>query len=198
MQAFLFGGPMNAKKKLDTFSSPVEGSARVGAAAARGFTLVELMVVVAMCVVMTAVALPRIDSTMHEMHLGSASSSLANAIQSARYQAISSGCPAHIAISAQTYQVASGSPSGNPPTCTTTTAAAIPFATVNGDVTLTPTTAVYLYLNSDGTVEPVATITTIPAVVVPAPQSLTLGLTQSAGTAIKTISVSGLGYVKVQ
>ena len=63
------------------------------AASSRGFKLLELMIVVAISSVMTVVAIPIINTSISDMYLGSAATSLASEFSSARYQAISSGCP---------------------------------------------------------------------------------------------------------
>jgi type IV fimbrial biogenesis protein FimT len=183
---------MNTKTHLDTPFSTAR-SARVALSAA-GFSLVEMMIVVAVASVMTVLTIPRYTATMTSMHLGSAASSLAGAIQSARYQAIATGCAVQIAVSAQSYQLSAVAMSGTPPSCPTSGG----FTAVGGSITFasseisqspTPQT---LQMNANGTVT--AAYTTTPTA--PIPFSLTL--TPSNGTATKTVSVSGVGYVKVQ
>jgi len=192
---------MNRTKNLGTLFSTA-GKARVAALPAAGFTLLEVMLVAAIGSVMALLALPVINTTMSNMHLGAAASSLSSGIQAARYLAISSGCPVQIAVSAQTYQVSAQSLTGTPPACNGTFAAIAAGSPLGGTITyasseisLSPSTTVYLYLSSAGTLEQVATSGTVPSPVVPTPYSFILG--QSVGAGTKTVSVSGVGYVKV-
>jgi Tfp pilus assembly protein FimT len=154
---------------------------------------------------MVLVAVPIISTTMSNLHLSSAASSLSGAIQSARYQAISGGCPVQIAVSAQTYLVSAETITGTPPACSTTFAAssygAIPYA--SSEISFTSITvgtgaavaintsnpSASFQLNPSGMVT--AAGTTVP------PTSFSLVLSQTKGSGIKTISVSGMGYVKI-
>jgi len=152
-----------------------------------GFTLLELMLVVAVALVMLKISLPVINTSLSNLYLGSAASSLAGAIQSARFQAISLGCPVQIAVSSTTYQISAESITGSPPTCTTTfsnVGSAVQFA--SSQISLSPSTT--LQLNPNGTVT--AAGGTIPT-------NFSLVLSQLKGTQTKTVRVSGVGYVKV-
>jgi prepilin-type N-terminal cleavage/methylation domain-containing protein len=156
-----------------------------------GFSLVELLVVVAVACILMGMTLPAINRTMTAMHLGSASSSLTGALQAARYQAISIGCPVSITVATGTYQLATLLTPGSPPTCSTSTWVALPAPAPSGavpyagaDITLNTTQV--LQFNPSGTV----TASTGP------PQVFTLVL--SNGSATRTITVSGVGNVKVQ
>jgi prepilin-type N-terminal cleavage/methylation domain-containing protein len=179
-------------KHLRTLSPPGIRQVVRGSGSSGGFSLIELMVVVAIVLVMLKISMPIINSTMSAMHLGSAASSLAAGIQSARYQAISNGCPMSITASTGSYQLAAESIAGTPPTCTTT------FVNVPGDmglvqyatsdISLTSGTTT-LYLNPNGTVTAIATGGV--------PTSFGLVLKPSNGTATKTVNVSGVGNVKV-
>ena len=179
-------------KHLRMQSPPQERQIARGPGSSRGFSLIELMVVVAIVLVMLKISMPIVNSSMRAMHLGSAASSLAAGIQNARYQAISNGCPMSITVSTGSYQLAAESITGTPPTCTTTFVnvpgdmGLIQYAT--SDISLTSGTTT-LYLNPNGTVTTVATGGV--------PTNFSLVLTPANGTATKTVNVSGVGNVKV-
>ena len=151
----------------------------------RGWTLLELMVVVAILGVLVKISLPTIQNTILAYRLGAAASSVASAIQKTRYQAIMTGCSYTIAFTSgsTTYQVQSQAISGTPPACAgsfTNVGAAIPWTT-GGGISLNPSTT--LQFNPNG----IVTATTG-----------TLSLTLSNGSAsTRTITVSGVGNVKV-
>jgi Tfp pilus assembly protein FimT len=149
----------------------------------------------------TVIALPNIDTTMRSFYLGSAASSLAAEMESARFQAVSYGCQIQVSVSPQTYQISAMTYTGTPPSCsgtyqywcagkTTTTACAIPYA-YNQVSCTNCTTAQVLQFNPNGTVTAAGT----PPL---APQTFNLTLGQTVGSATKTVIVSGAGYVKVQ
>jgi Tfp pilus assembly protein FimT len=145
------------------------------------------MLVVAVVLVMLKISLPVINTSLSNMYLGSAASSLAGAIQSARFQAISAGCPVQIAVSSTTYQISAESITGSPPACNTTFAnvgSSIQFA--SSQISQSPSTT--LQLNPSGTVTAVGG--TIPT-------TFSLVLSQLKSTQTKTVNVSGMGYVKV-
>jgi prepilin-type N-terminal cleavage/methylation domain-containing protein len=178
-----------------------------------GFTIVEIMVVVAVACIILAIALPMISQTITSMHLSSASSSLSGAMVAARYQALSTGCSVQIVVSNQTYQVWAKTVTivaGNPPACSASYSnvscnlvfsQASPCASTSNisyatpDVTLasfTPTVSPSqtLQFNSSGVVSGPTTGTTAP---IPTTFSIQLAL-NSATT--KTVTVSGVGSVK--
>ena len=76
--------------------------------AATGFTVVEMLMVVAIMGVLATIAIPLTTSAMKNYRLDAAVDSVTGAIQSTRYQAITAGCPYTIAFSQLTrsYQVA--------------------------------------------------------------------------------------------
>jgi prepilin-type N-terminal cleavage/methylation domain-containing protein len=78
----------------------------------QGFTLIELVVVVAIGMIMAAVATPIVQSSLRYFALRSAVSAVTGAIQSTRYQAIFRGCPYQIVFTAatRTYQLSSTTP----------------------------------------------------------------------------------------
>lgn len=73
----------------------------------RGFTLLELIFVVMIGVVITAMAIPLINNVMGLYRLRSAVASVTGAIQTTRYQAISNGIPYQVVFSTNTgtYQI---------------------------------------------------------------------------------------------
>jgi prepilin-type N-terminal cleavage/methylation domain-containing protein len=170
------------------------------AASSGGFTLVELLVVLAIVILMLAIALPNINLAIKNMHLGSAASSLAAAIQSARYQAISTGCPVNVILPTGTctgasgglcYQLTQEALTGTPPACASTFT---PIPNIGGP---NPYSTSDISLNASQTIQlnPSGTVTAAGSSI-PVNYSLILGLTN--GSATKTINVSGVGNVKVQ
>ena len=76
---------------------------------ARGYTLVELLVVLLIAATMTAVAAPVIQGALTSIHLNSAVQSATGAIASTRYQALRYGYPFQLQLNSATltYQVSS-------------------------------------------------------------------------------------------
>ncbi len=79
---------------------------------ARGFSLLELVVVVAIAMIVSAMAVPAIQRQLQLYSLRSAVSAVTGAIQSTRYQAIYHGCQYQLAINAatNTYTIANMNP----------------------------------------------------------------------------------------
>ena len=77
-----------------------------------GFTLLELVVVVAIAMVLAAIAIPAITNSLRVFTFRSSVAAFTGAIQSTRYQAIYHGCPYQLSFTASTmtYTVASQTP----------------------------------------------------------------------------------------
>jgi Tfp pilus assembly protein FimT len=158
----------------------------------------ELLVVVGIVMIIAAAALPSISTTISNMHLSSTASSLAGGLQSARYLAISTGCPVQITVSAQTYKAAAPTVSGTPPACSTTypypvypTGGNPIIQYASSDVSCT--TPQTVQFNPNGTVSAATAPGTTPT-----QTTFSFPLAQLSGTAIKTVNVSGIGYVSIQ
>ena len=85
-------------------------------ARAKGTTLLELLVVLAVIGVLFAMAAPNFKNTFSSAHLSSSTSAISGAIQSTRYKAIVSGCQYQIVFSqgTTTYQLTSQALTGTP------------------------------------------------------------------------------------
>jgi len=157
---------------------------RVGAGGRwqRGFTLLELCVVMGMVAVMTAISIPVIKSSLTSYQVSSAVASLTGAVQTTRYKAIQAGYPFQIVFTAATskYQVRSD------PTDTGV------FANVGNPIVFT---AVANMLNQN------TTITFRPGGALTSPQALANGnvpmtLTYSNATP-ELVTVSAYGRINV-
>jgi prepilin-type N-terminal cleavage/methylation domain-containing protein len=75
----------------------------------RGFTLIEMIFVVVIAVIMTAMAIPLVNASLTSYRIHGAASAVSSGIQSTRYQAIFNGYPFQMVVNsaALTYQVKS-------------------------------------------------------------------------------------------
>jgi prepilin-type N-terminal cleavage/methylation domain-containing protein len=151
---------------------------------ARGFTLIELVVAVAIILLITAMAMPVARNMIRTYRLNAASSSVAGVIQSTRYQAIMVGCPYTLAFTkaSQNYQMGTQTITGTPPACATTfsnVGTAVPWASTKEIAISADTT---LQFNPSGTVQANS-------------GALTFDLT--LGTMKKSFTVSGVGNVDI-
>jgi type IV fimbrial biogenesis protein FimT len=149
----------------------------------RGFTAIELLVTLAIVLIMCAMALPLVQSTLSYYQLQAAVAAVSGTIQSTRYQAISQGCSYKVAFTktGSKYQISYQAIDANTKTCAaayTDQGNAIPFSssvTLGADATF--------QFNPGGGVA--VTAGTVPLV-----------LTSRNRTG--TISVSNYGNVKVK
>jgi prepilin-type N-terminal cleavage/methylation domain-containing protein len=144
-----------------------------------GFTLVEIVITVAILTLLSVIAIPTIQSVLSYYRLRSAVTYLTGTIQSTRYQAISKGYAYMIVLdkATETLQVQSD------PTRTSAFANvgnAVPLAGSGIPVVLGQDTA--LMLRPSGIIQPVA-------------GSMTMTLTLSGRT--ETITVASYGNIKV-
>lgn len=185
--------PLSRDRRMRPFfqSPRATRSGRVKRSASAGFSLLEMLFVVALILVMGAMAMPTLMRTQRNYHLNQAAAAVTGAIQATRYQAMMRGCPFTLAIpqtnaarTNATYQLQTQAFTGTPPTC----AAAFSNYPVGGlatpwsssqDVSLAAATT--LQFNPNGTVQPVT-------------GTLTLVLSNASTT--NTITVSGVGNVK--
>jgi len=151
---------------------------------ARGFTLLELVIVVAIVLLIMAMAAPLARNMVRNYRLNAAASSVAGAIQSTRYQAIMVGCPYTLALTTNSlnYQIATQAITGTPPACATSysnVGTAVPWATTN-EIAISANTT--LQFNPSGTVSATT-------------GALNFDLT--LGTMKKSFTVSGVGNVDI-
>lgn len=154
---------------------------------ARGFTLLELVLVLAVAGVLSAIAIPGIATSLRYLALRSAVASMTGAIQSTRYQAIFHGCQYQLVFSSATYSytVASESPAVGGTTCLAAFGAAGPAVPLEG-TGVGLNAPVTLVLHPSGLVQ--ATVGNLNTIV----------LTQkSIPEAPKTIQVSNYGRISV-
>jgi Tfp pilus assembly major pilin PilA len=143
----------------------------------RGFTVIELLVVLGTVLIVTAMAIPQVQSSMANYQLRASVSTVSGAIQSTRYQAISQGNPFQIVFdkNAGTYQLKSYQNGVFVFVC-----CAVPI----GNTSTTLGSDATLQFSGGGSVKPI-----------PTPGPMILVLTRSGRTG--TITVSNYGNVNI-
>ena len=143
-----------------------------------GFTLIEIVLALAVLTVLTAISLPLFQNASNSYRLSSAVLGVTGAIQSTRYQAIMHGYPYTVTLdpASQTYQAQSEPPGAS---SFTNVGTAVPWSVDKG-ITLSPATT---FQFSPGGVVSV--------------NSGSMVLTVSDGTTTETITVSEVGNVTV-
>lgn len=126
-------------------SSQIRKGATVRARA-RGFSMLELVIVLAIAMVLAGMAIPFIGNTLRVYKMRSAVTSITGAVSNARYQAIFHGCKTQIVFTAATYtyQISSQQPAFGGQACLAAYApisAVLPLmgkgVTLNQNVTMT-------------------------------------------------------------
>ena len=95
----------------------------------RGYSTLELVTVIAVGMIMAAIALPIVKSSLQSFRVQSAVSSISGAISSTRYHAIVDGCPYAVSLrkATNTYQVSSTVTGGACSATFTNIGSAVPF-----------------------------------------------------------------------
>jgi prepilin-type N-terminal cleavage/methylation domain-containing protein len=161
---------------------------RPSGSSSRGFTLLEMMLVVAIGMILAGMAVPAIQNTIRVYALRSATTSVSGAISSSRYQAIFHGCKSQVVFTAGTYsyQVQSEAPAYGGLAC------AAAFTNVGGATPLMGR-GVTLGANITLTFSPGGSVTSTPAAT-----PITLVLTYPGTTLpAETVTVSNYGNVTV-
>ncbi len=156
-----------------------------------GMTLLETLMVVAIVGTLSAIAIPLVGKCLKTYRLSAASTAVAGAIRSTRYQAIMNGCAYNIALAQSTtsYQVGNEPASGTPPACATS------FSNVGGLIPWSGTGDVSINASTTLQFSPNGIVTATAGTLSFANGSLRLQLSNGATT--NTVAVSGAGNVKV-
>ncbi len=148
-------------------------------ASGRGFTLIELVMSVAVAVILTAISVPLITTAVSTYKIRSAATTVSGAIQSARHRSIFLGYPLQLTISKDNhnYQLA-GKDLGAGASTFSNIGGTVPFSNA---VTLNQN--VVLQFSPGGSVQATTG---------------TLVLVMTYGSRTETITVSGFGNVNVK
>ena len=175
---------------------------------AGGFTLIELMLVVAIAATLTAIAVPMIADFAESQRLATATQEVERELQSARLQAVSTNCrlwvrtncPVTGVLRTTEYLGTAEDTAAN--RCSTTT---YPFPAADNDLTTVP--------NYDGPVRYLSTNTTVTTAVVefrpdgtarevvggaPQPIATTVNIVVTRFANSRTVTVNALGKVAIQ
>jgi type II secretory pathway pseudopilin PulG len=150
-----------------------------------GFSTLELLVVVAIGIVTTAIAIPMVQNSLRYYALREATSAVTGAIQANRYNAIFHGCQYQVVFTAATnsYTVATTADPAGGGSCLTalgTPSAAVPLPGTTQGVSLGGNYTLVFYASGKVT----------------APASMTLSIPSTSFTP-ETITVSNYGSVNV-
>jgi prepilin-type N-terminal cleavage/methylation domain-containing protein len=156
----------------------------------RGYTMIELLVVMVIAATMSAVAVPMIWNALKSMHLSSAVQSVTGAISSTRYQALRYGYPFQLTLNTTplTYQVSSEP--------TTAAGAATSFTNVGNAVSISGTSGVTLNANTTIQFNPSGTAQLITGGTGFSLDGQTFTIAYAGRTS--TVTVSSVGYVTTQ
>lgn len=151
---------------------------------ASGFTLIELVVVLAIIMIISVMSIPYARNVLRSYRLNAAASSIKGLVQSTRYQAIMVGCPYRVAFTTGSvnYQLSTQQITGTPPACSSSysnVGSAVPWTTTS-EASISANTT--LQFNPNGTV------------------SASTGnsdFTISLAGVTRSISVSGVGNVYI-
>jgi Tfp pilus assembly protein FimT len=156
----------------------------------RGFTIIELLLVVIFGMIMAAMAIPATRSAIASLQLSAAVDSASGAIQSTRYQAIMHGYPYQVDFdsTANTFQISNEVP---PSTTFTAVGNAVPVSASSvtigvGTTNSSSTGHLILQLKSNG------------SVTASSGQSMPVSFTITYNGTTKTLTVSNYGAVSVQ
>ncbi len=163
---------------------------------AKGTTLLELIVVLAIVGVLFAMAVPSFQSSFSSVHLSSATSAVSGAIQSTRYRAVVSGCQYQIVFSQGTitYQLTSQALTGTPASCPmnegfANVGASVPWSGNGNGITLQASTTLQF--------QPNGIVTVASGGSTGCATNALACLRLSNGSTTSTINVSGVGNVTV-
>ena len=114
---------------MNQLSARLQVSTRAGRSS-RGFSVLELVTVVAVGLVLAAISVPLVQSVTRNMRLNAATNAVTGIIQSTRYRAIYDGCPYTVTLSkgTDTYQLASQVTGGACAAAFTNVGTAVPFS----------------------------------------------------------------------
>jgi len=158
-----------------------------------GFTLIEMLIVMVIAIILSAMAVPVYQNVMTSYRLSTAASTIAGAIQSTRYRAIAVGCSYKLVLTtgSTNYQILTQAMTGNPPSCPTTST----YTNVGDAIPWTSTTNINL--SSSVTLTFIPNGTVVDQTGSP-PSSTVAEETLSINGLTKNIYVSGVGYVTVK
>ncbi|HJX83567.1 MAG TPA: prepilin-type N-terminal cleavage/methylation domain-containing protein [Candidatus Angelobacter sp.] len=167
----------------------------------RGFTIIEMVIVVAIVLIVTATAIPVVYSSIKYYQLQATVASVTGVIRSTRFQAISSGYPYQVVFTKATgkYQLQSDSTQSSPGVFDGTFVNVGNAQTLSGSTTQNPTLGadITLQFSPSGAVK-LVTVTggvTSTSSCSNAGSPCSLALTYGTGT--KTVTVTGYGNVTV-